>query len=184
MDRQVGQPWMPAILVGKDEPVRRETASRSPGAGRRTQVRGRVLPNSMRSPDTELPSPVPACRSHGRSRPARSSCRPFSAESSTATCCPKVGEPARMSTATSRMRPRTTRTSLSWAKGWLWKCRPRSVPTSCDSEWLICTKSRSIPCFGKAPAVPDFREEAARIADAARRDDLHVGNVRGFDCQH
>ena len=29
--------------------------------------------------------------------------------------------------------------SLSWAKGGVWKCRPRIVPTSRESEWLSCT---------------------------------------------
>jgi hypothetical protein len=49
------------------------------------------------------------------------------ADSSIETCLPKVGEPARTPRATSRSRPRTTLTSLSWAAGGTWKCSPRSV---------------------------------------------------------
>jgi len=52
----------------------------------------------------------------------------LSALSSTATCCPKVGLPRRMSTAMSSTVPSTTRTSLLWLKLPFWKCRPRTTP--------------------------------------------------------
>ena len=42
---------------------------------------------------------------------------PSSALKVTATCAPKLGEPRRISTATSRMLPRSTRISLPWANG-------------------------------------------------------------------
>ena len=54
--------------------------------------------------------------------------RRLSAERRTATCLPKVGEPLRMSTATSQTAPRRTRTSLAWAWGPACQWRPRTTP--------------------------------------------------------
>lgn len=48
-------------------------------------------------------------------------CLWFSPESSTATCCPYVGDPARMSTATSMTLPDITLTSFDYANGGFWK---------------------------------------------------------------
>ena len=54
------------------------------------------------------------------------------------------------SVATSRIAPRTTRSSLSCAIGGSWKCSPRTTPTSADSEWLSCTKSAAMPAAANA----------------------------------
>ena len=53
---------------------------------------------------------------------------PFSPESSTATYRPNVGDPRRMSTATSSTAPSTTRTSFPCACSPRWKWSPRSTP--------------------------------------------------------
>jgi dTDP-6-deoxy-L-talose 4-dehydrogenase (NAD+) len=54
-------------------------------------------------------------------------------------------EPWRRSTATSKIEPRDTLTSLSWAAGSVWKWSPRTTPRSRDSEKLSCTKSTAMP---------------------------------------
>ena len=55
---------------------------------------------------------------------------------------PKVSEPGRMSTMTSRIAPRAQRTSLAWPG---WKCMPRSTPRAGEREWLSCTNSCVTP---------------------------------------
>jgi len=65
------------------------------------------------------------------------------AESRSPTQRPKVGEPRRMSTATSKISPRTARTSLPCGRrSWAWS--PRSVRAT-EREWLSCTKTASSP---------------------------------------
>lgn len=58
---------------------------------------------------------------------------------------PKLGEEARRSTATSRVRPLAKRTSLSRAKGADWKCTTRRVPTCAERKWFSCMKTKSMP---------------------------------------
>src|SRR5580700_7044715 len=76
--------------------------------------------------------------------------RQFSADNSTATWRPKVGDERRISTATSRIRPRAQRTNLSCANGGVWKCSPRNVPTTAENEWLSCTKVSSRPALSQS----------------------------------
>ena len=45
-----------------------------------------------------------------------------------------VGDPRRISTATSRMDPRVTRSSFAWACGGAWKCSPRITPFLAEKE--------------------------------------------------
>ena len=66
-----------------------------------------------------------------------------SADSSTATCCSKVGEDLRMLTATSNTSPCTTRTSLPCGC-WIWYCKPRST-FGTEREWLSCTNFTGLP---------------------------------------
>jgi hypothetical protein len=73
-----------------------------------------------------------------------------------------------MSTATSNSAPRPQRTSLACACGGAWKCRPRTVPTAADSEWLSCTKS--IDRSRSRPAAPGsrFRKRSPRAMSPKR----------------
>jgi hypothetical protein len=50
-----------------------------------------------------------------------------------------------MSTATSKIAPRSTRTSFACACGGFWKCSPRIVPARAEPASLSCTKSAATP---------------------------------------
>src|SRR5205085_2985267 len=69
--------------------------------------------------------------------------RKLSALSVAPTHRPKVFEPGRMSTATSKISPSMARTSFPCGLRRC-ACRPRSVPCA-DRDWLSCTKSYAIP---------------------------------------
>ena len=58
---------------------------------------------------------------------------------------PRVGEPARRSTATSKIAPRVHRTSFASSCGARWKCRPRSVPARRFRDRLHCASSLDRP---------------------------------------
>src|SRR5437667_3335904 len=69
--------------------------------------------------------------------------RKSSALSVAAVHLPKVGEPGRMSTATSKISPRSMRISLPWGLRSC-ACRPRSVPRV-ERDWLSWTNEWGIP---------------------------------------
>src|SRR6185437_17108333 len=52
--------------------------------------------------------------------------------------------------ATSKIAPFSTLTSLPWACGAFWKCRPRTVPLRALKAWLSCTKRVSTPAAASA----------------------------------
>ena len=78
----------------------------------------------------------------------RTTARWASSSSSWPSHWPKVGEPRRRSTATSRILPRGQRTSFAWP-GSVWKWMPRSVPFE-EREWLCWTNSTSTPSSAQA----------------------------------
>ena len=69
--------------------------------------------------------------------------RKFSPERTKPTHLPNVGEPRRMSTATSNISPSTARTSLPWGLRSC-ACSPRRVPRA-EYEWLSWTKGPGMP---------------------------------------
>src|SRR5690606_15187779 len=77
------------------------------------------------------------------------------------------GEPGRMSTATSKMRPRAARTSLA-CPGARWKCSPRTVFFT-EREWLSWTNVASIPAL----AIASPRQDSMKKPRSSRK-------TRGF----
>lgn len=89
-----------------------------------------------------------------------------------------------MSTATSRMRPLVTRTSLSCAKGADWKCKPRSVPICPEKRMIVLDESEVDPRCSHVGLLVDLGEEAAMVAMLLRDDDLHCWDGSGLNAQH
>ena len=111
---------------------------------------------------------------------------PTAAPSSRRTAWPrhagrKVGEPRRMSTATSKMAPRTTRTSLPWACGSIWKCRPRRTPLAAGERVVVLHERLADAGGGQHRAVVGLGEEAARIAEDRRGDEHHLRDGQRLD---
>ena len=112
---EIAQPRPAAILVGKHGVAAPRPARRWRDRDRPRRVRDRGRPNRSRRPCRALRRLRLSVQKPWAKPTGTSNCAQLSAESSTATWRPKVGEELRRSTATSRMRPRATRTSLSCA---------------------------------------------------------------------
>ena len=105
-------------------------------------------------------------------------CRLFCADSVTPCHWPKVGEPWRMSTATSKTSPCRTWTSLPWASGLL------VVETAQDAargeREVVLDEGRETR-FGVALGLPGFHEEAAIVAEDFRFEHQDAGQRRVDD---
>ena len=113
-DRPLGD-VRPVDAERRDRPSERPRQPRertAPRSCRRRPCRRRASGTRARS--------LRECRALGRS----------SASSSTPNHGPRVGDPRRRSTATSKIAPRVQRTSFASSCGARWKCMPRSVPAA------------------------------------------------------
>jgi hypothetical protein len=68
-----------------------------------------------------------------------------------------------MSTATSKIDPTATRTSLAWLVGGIWKCSPRMTKRSIDSEWFSWMKVAVIP-FSRSTDSRKISEKKPRAS--------------------
>src|SRR5271165_4671621 len=75
--------------------------------------------------------------------------------------------PLRMSTATSNSDPRTTHTNLPWAKGGIWKCIPRNVPSSPTPTGYLARRLR-LRFPGEQPIAPCLGEISSRVGKSLR----------------
>ena len=167
--------WTPGELgrFGSSEPVRERAAPRRPWT--RAAAPPPAIGCPRRGRRSESPIRRRRCRCRCRSTPPRSRPRArripgrtsagaqnrsgSSAEASTATCRPSVGDPGRMSTATMKARPATTRISLPCG-GSHWKCSPRTTPRD-ERDWFTWTKRVGRPSGSKLSARMISREPAA-----------------------
>ena len=88
--------------------------------------------------------------------------------SSTLSHWPKVGEPVRMSTTTSRNDPATAVTYLACEGGTSAKWMPRTVPRE-ETEVLVCSTPQPVPdVLGQVVGAEGLQEHPTVVAELAR----------------
>jgi hypothetical protein len=69
---------------------------------------------------------------------------------------------------------------LSWAKG----AEAAQRPAFAGKRVVVLDEFQVDAGIGESAALVDFRQEAARVAEFPRRDDLDIGDLGRLDIQH